>query len=553
MTPVRGRALPDVLRCLAFLSAILCLGLVPLAAQQYSPSLYSGMQWRQIGPFRAGRVTGVTGITRQPAIYYMGTAGGGAWKTTDGGMVWKPIFDKGRRSPRSARSPSLRPTPSVVYIGTGDVSNVGGAVNQGNGMWKSSDGGETWQHIGLEDSRHISAIRVDPKNADVVFAAALGHTFAPNEERGVFKTADGGKTWRKVLYKDDKTGAVDLSFAPDNPQIGYATMWYHYVNPDTPFAGLLGTGGAGIYKTTDGGETWQPVDIPQFAKAHLGRMGVVVGPGGQRVYLIVSERAAGGLYRSDDGGATWKKITQDERVTGTATSAKSSSIRTTGHRLCRADFVVPSTDGGVTFSSFKGAPGGDDNHALWIDPRIPLHDHGQRPGRDHQHGRRNVDLLVQPAHRPDLPRLHRQSLSLLGLRHAAGQGSVATLSRGDYGAIPFSIGTRSAPMNSAISCRARRSQHCLCRRRSARLVARRSYQSPSEGRFAERQPRRRLPHGDQSAAGVFAAGSARPLRRHAVCDGNQRRRGNLEGNQSGPDESSWRASAACARPGREEA
>ena len=123
-------------------------------------------------------------------------------------------------------------------------------------MWKSTDAGETWQHIGLEDSRHIAAIWIDPKNADVVFAAALGHTFAPNEERGIFKTTDGGKTWRKVLYKDDKTGAVDVAFAPDNPQIKFATLWYHYVNPDTPFAGLLGTGGADVYKTTDGGETW---------------------------------------------------------------------------------------------------------------------------------------------------------------------------------------------------------------------------------------------------------------------------------------------------------
>ena len=252
------------------------------------------MQWRQIGPFRAGRVTGVTGIPGQPAMYYMGTAGGGAWKTTDGGMVWKPIFDK--QHVASIGAIAVAPSnPNIVYIGTGDVSNVGGSVNQGNGMWKSTDAGETWQHIGLEDSRHIGAIWVDPHNPDIVFVAALGHTFAPNTERGVFKTTDGGKTWQKVLYKDDKTGAIDVAFAPDNPKIGFAALWYHYVNPDTPFAGLLVTGGAGIYKTTDGGDTWTEVKIPQLANAHLGRIGVVVAGNGQRVFAIVSERKEGGL------------------------------------------------------------------------------------------------------------------------------------------------------------------------------------------------------------------------------------------------------------------
>ncbi len=310
----RRSKLTAILLTILTVFSVLTLSLSAVA-QQYDPSLYAGMQWRQVGPFRAGRVTGVSGVPGQPAIYYIGTAGGGAWKTTDGGMVWKPIFDK--QHVASIGAIAVAPSdPNIVYIGTGDVSNVGGSVNQGNGMWKSTDAGETWQHIGLEDSRHIPAIWVDPKNADVVFVAALGHTYAPNTERGLFKTTDGGKTWQKVLYKDDTTGAIDVAFAPDNPKIGFAALWYHYVNPETPFAGLLGTGGAGIYKTTDGGDTWTPVEIQQLAKAHLGRMGVVVAPGGQRVFAIVSERMQGGLYRSDDGGATWKRITQDPRVTG---------------------------------------------------------------------------------------------------------------------------------------------------------------------------------------------------------------------------------------------
>src|SRR5580658_2031072 len=194
-------------------------------AQQYDPSLYSGMQWRQIGPFRAGRVTGVTGVAGQPAIYYIGTAGGGAWKTTDGGMVWKPIFDK--QNVASIGAMAVAPSnPNIVYLGTGDVSNVGGAVNQGNGVWKSTDAGETWQHIGLEDSRHIGALWVDPRDANMVFAAALGHTYSPNPQRGIFRTTDGGKTWQKVLYKDDTTGGIDISFARDNPKIGFAALWY---------------------------------------------------------------------------------------------------------------------------------------------------------------------------------------------------------------------------------------------------------------------------------------------------------------------------------------
>ena len=408
-------------------------------AQQYDPSLYAGMQWRQVGPFRAGRVTGVSGVPGQPAIYYIGTAGGSAWKTSDGGMVWKPIFDK--QHVQSIGAIAVAPSdPNVVYIGTGDVSNVGGSVNQGNGMWKSADAGETWQHIGLEDSRHIAAIWVDPKNADVVFVAALGHTFAPNAERGIFKTTDGGKSWQKVLYKDDTTGAIDVAFAPDNPKIGFAALWYHYVNPDTPFAGLLGTGGAGIYKTTDGGDTWTPVEIPQLAKAHLGRIGVVVAPGGQRVFAIVSERMQGGLYRSDDGGATWKRITQDPRVTGNGYFSKVFLDPNNSDIVFVAQTsLYRSTDGGVTFESYKGAPGGDDNHALWIDPTnsnymIMGSDQGATVSMDG--GKTWSSWYNQPTGQIyHVSTDNRFPYWIYGTQQDS--GSVATLNRGDYGAITF--------------------------------------------------------------------------------------------------------------------
>ena len=421
-----------------FLLASLLLPAFALA-QQYDPSLYSGMQWRQIGPFRAGRVTGVTGVPGQPAIYYIGTAGGGAWKTSDGGMVWKPVFDK--QNVASIGAIAVAPSnPNIVYLGTGDVSNVGGAVNQGNGMWKSTDAGATWQHIGLEDSRHIGAISVDPHNPDVVLVAALGHTFAANTERGVFKTTDGGKTWRKVLYKDDSTGAIDVAFAPDNPQIGFAALWYHLVKPDTPFAGLLGMGGAGIYKTTDGGETWTEVKIPQLANAHLGRIGVVVAGNGQRVYAIISERKEGGLYRSDDGGATWKRTTDDPRIQGNGYFSK---VFVDPHNsdivFIAQTSLYRSTDGGVTFESYKGAPGGDDNHALWIDPAnsdymIMGSDQGATISMDG--GKTWTSWYNQPTGQIyHVSTDNRFPYWVYGTQQDS--GSVATLSRGDYGAITF--------------------------------------------------------------------------------------------------------------------
>ncbi|MGA2903953.1 MAG: hypothetical protein ABSD98_08985 [Candidatus Korobacteraceae bacterium] len=444
-----GKALPgSVARrkpATELLPTILVLLLATLAlapsilGQQYDPSLYSGIEWRQIGPFRAGRVTGVTGVPGQPAVYYMGTAGGGAWKTTDGGMVWKPIFDKERVA--SIGAIAVAPSnPNVVYIGTGDVSNVGGSVNQGNGMWKSTDAGESWQHLGLEDSRHIGAIWVDPKNASIVFAAALGHTYAPNAERGIFKTTDGGNTWKEVLYKDDTTGGIDVAFAPDNPKIGFATLWYHYVKPDTPFAGLMGMGGAGIYKTTDGGETWTPITIPQLANAHLGRIGVVVAPGGQRVFAIVTERRQGGLYRSDDGGSTWKRITQDPRIQGNGYFSK---VFLDPHNsdivFVAQTSLYRSTDGGMTFESYKGAPGGDDNHALWIDPTnsdymIMGSDQGATISMDG--GKSWSSWYNQPTGQIyHVSTDNRFPYWVYGTQQDS--GSVATLSRGDYGAITF--------------------------------------------------------------------------------------------------------------------
>ncbi len=320
------------------------------------------------------------------------------------------------------------------------MSNVGGAVNQGNGMWKSEDEGQTWRHIGLEDSRHIGAIWVDPHDANIVFVAALGHTYAPNTERGVFKTSDGGKSWRKVLYKDDVTGAIDVAFAPDNPEIGFATLWYHYVQPDTPFAGLMGTGGAGIYKTTDGGDTWTPVNTTGLPSGKMGRIGVVVAPGGQRVFAIISAMKEGGLYRSDDSGATWKRITSDARIMG---NGYFSRVFLDPHNpdilYVAQTSLYRSQDGGKTFEAYKGAPGGDDNHALWIDPTnssymIMGSDQGATISMD-------GGLTWSSWYNQPTGQIYHVSVDnrfpywVYGTQQDS--GSVATLSRGDYGAITF--------------------------------------------------------------------------------------------------------------------
>jgi photosystem II stability/assembly factor-like uncharacterized protein len=341
---------------------------VPARAQQLPPNLYAGMRWRQIGPFRGGRVTGVTGIAGNPAVYYMGTAGGGVWESTDAGMTWQPISDQVHVASIGAieAAPS---NPKILYVGTGDVSDVGGSVNQGDGMYKSLDGGKTWEHIGLSDTRHIAAIWVNPQNPNIVLVAALGHTFAKNEQRGIFKTIDGGKTWRKVLYKDDVTGGIDLAFDPRNPRVGFAALWHHYVPSGDARTLIDGAGGGYIYKTTDEGETWTPVGTEGLPEKNIGRIGVAMAPGGSEVFAIIAARPGSGLYRSDDGGQSWRKVTDDPRVQG---SGYFSRVYVDPNHpnvvYVMQTSVYRSTDGGHTFVAFIGAPGGDDYHVLWINP-----------------------------------------------------------------------------------------------------------------------------------------------------------------------------------------
>ena len=337
-------------------------------AQQIPESLYSEMKWRMIGPFRAGKVNAVAGVPGNPGVYYFGADGGGVWKTTDGGTVWKPIFDK--EPVASIGALALAPSnPSIIYVGTG-VNTIFADSSYGDGIYKSIDGGENWQSVGLNDARHIGRILIDPRNPDVVLVAAMGHSSGPNEERGVFRSADGGRSWKKVLYKDNVTAAVDLCFEPGNPRVVYATLWHGVRKP-----GQKGTSfepGSGLYKSVDEGLTWTQITGHGLPEGDWGRAGVAVAPEnrGQRVYVILEAKdKKGGLYRSDDAGATWKKATEDQRITGywymseIFVDPKNADIV-----YLPSQNLYRSNDGGHTFTAIKGAPGGDDYHTVWIDP-----------------------------------------------------------------------------------------------------------------------------------------------------------------------------------------
>jgi len=354
-------------------------GAAALLAQTYNPSLYNAMRWRQVGPFRAGRISAVAGVPGDPATYYLGTPGGGIWKSTSGGTTWKPIFDETHQE--SIGSIAIaRSNPNIIYVGTGDVSSVEKSVNIGNGVWKSTDAGAHWQHMGLDDTHHVVALVVDPKNPDIVLAAALGHTYVRSEERGVFRSADGGKTWAKVLYKGDNLGAVNMVADPDNPQTIFAGLEVYLTIPNAGRGGGGGGGGAGgrgegeptptgagIYKSTDQGLTWTFLSGHGLPDSNMGRIGLAVAAGtaGQRVFAVMT----GGMYRSDDGGANWHRSTNDPRSNG---SAYFSQVYVAPDNPDMVYVVQTSlyrsTDGGQTFVAFKGAPGGDDYHVLWIDP-----------------------------------------------------------------------------------------------------------------------------------------------------------------------------------------
>jgi len=331
--------------------------------------MYQSLEWRCIGPHRGGRALAVSGVRGKPETFYFGAVGGGVWKTTDGGHEWEPIFDSQPISSIGA----LAVAPSadnVIYVGSGEA-DMRSDISFGDGMYKSTDTGKTWMHLGLRDTRQISRVLVDPGNANVVLVAALGHGFGPNEERGVFRTTDGGKTWTKVLYKDENTGAVELAYDPDNSQTVYAALWNTRRPAWSVYAPVTGPGG-GLYKSTDGGVHWTEVAGGGLPSGQVGRIGIDVAAGqqGKRVYALIDAPRASGLYRSDDSGATWKLVSTDPRISSRAWYFSEVRVDPKNPDVVYVSNVslYRSLDGGKTFVAIKGAPGGDDYHSLWIDP-----------------------------------------------------------------------------------------------------------------------------------------------------------------------------------------
>ena len=338
----------------------------PARAQQTSPTVdpsqYAALRWRLIGPYRAGRVSAVAGVPGDPATYYMGLPGGGIWKTTNAGVTWRPIFDQAHLA--SIGDIAVAPShPNIVIAGTGEQTD-------GHGVYRSTDAGATWTNIGLEDTKYISTVIIDPRNPDIILVGVLDHPILgvglPNKLRGVYKTTNGGKTWAHTLFRDELAGISNMAADPSNPKILYAGMWKPFDFRAGPPEKM--TQSSWIYKSVDEGSTWTPVSedgLPTDPRDRIG-LSVAAGTKGQRVFAIMSQ----GLYRSDDGGAHWRQITKDPRITGNL-------------YICRvyvdpenADTVYvmqttmyKSIDGGATFTAYKGAPGGDDYHVLWIDPQ----------------------------------------------------------------------------------------------------------------------------------------------------------------------------------------
>jgi len=349
-------------------------GLSVLATAQ-APDTYSALQWRNIGPFRAGRISAVSAAIGEPGTYYAGMPMGGVWKTTSAGVTWHPIFDSIKTS-SSVGAVEVAPSdPNIIYVGMGDMV-AGGGICEGDGMYKSTDAGKTWTHIGLEFSKQIPTILVDPKDPNIVLACVQGNRFTKNDQRGVYRSTDGGQTWTKTLYVDDQTGAQKIAWAFDNPNVMLATTVRHYSAPGTGGGGGFGGGGAGstasstkLFKSTDQGVTWTELKgggLPDLG----GRTCVAIanGTNSQRMFLVQNS----GLFRSDDGGATWRQMDKDDtRVRngqggyncGVYVNPKDPNIV---YVINTCSYI--SRDGGETFTGFKGAPGGDDPQQMWLDP-----------------------------------------------------------------------------------------------------------------------------------------------------------------------------------------
>jgi len=339
---------------------------------------YQDLRWRMIGPFRGGRTRAAAGVASQPNVFYVGQVNGGVWKTDDYGQTWRPIFDD--QPTQSIGAIAVAPSdPNVLYVGSGEGLHRPD-LSVGDGIYKSTDAGKTWKHLGLADAQQIPQIVVDPRNPNRVFAAVLGHPYGPNEQRGVFRSLDGGQTWQRVLYKDASTGASDLEIDPKHPDVVYAALWEARLGPTEDGNEFEGTGG-GLYKSTDGGTTWRPLTggLPKNAAQY----NLAIAPSQpSRLYAAVAlargDRAAGpagGIYRSDDAGATWTSVTSDERPTmkigGGDLMVPVVDPKNPDVVYVASTVAMKSSDGGKTWTWLRGAPGGDDYQNLWINPSEP--------------------------------------------------------------------------------------------------------------------------------------------------------------------------------------
>ena len=338
-------------------------------AQSIPPELTSGLKWRLIGPFRGGRVVAIAGVPGDSTTFYFGAVNGGIWKTSDAGTVWTPIFDG--QPVGSIGAIAVAPSDSnTIYAGTGE-SDIRSDLSSGKGVYKSTDAGVTWTHIGLEDTRQISRIVIDPRDANVLYVGALGHAYGANEHRGVYKSIDGGMHWSKILDQGSEIGISDLAISSGNPQLLFAGAWNTHRPPWSTYAPIDGPGG-GLYRSQDAGKTWSRLSGNGLPDGDWGRIGVDVAADGKRVYALIQAKKAG-LYRSDDGGDTWTLENSDSRLTGRAWYFDSITI----DRHDRDVIYIPnvalyrSEDGGKTISIVRGAPGGDDYHQIWIDPKNP--------------------------------------------------------------------------------------------------------------------------------------------------------------------------------------
>lgn len=350
---------------------LLLLFISSVNAQPFDAKYFNDMKWRCIGPHRGGRTVGAVGVPQQPNVFYIGVNNGGVWKTTDYGRTWFPIFDD--QPTGSIGDVAVAPSnPNVIYVGSGEGLQRPD-LSVGNGMYRSSDAGKTWTHLGLEDNQQIGGLAVDPKNENKVFIAALGRPYGPNEERGVYRSLDGGQTWKKVLYIDENTGAIQVTIDPNNSDIVFADLWAGRQGPWEN--GAWNGKESGLYKSTDGGTTWRKITkgLPTTEQG-LGRIGFCIAPSdSKRMYATVDAGREGGIYRSDDAGESWYRIQTDNRYWGRGSDFAEVKCDPKNADIVYSANVVTwkSIDGGKKWTAFRGAPGGDDYHRIWINPDNP--------------------------------------------------------------------------------------------------------------------------------------------------------------------------------------